>query len=309
MCSSWLSTLHFFMSFFLPYTFCTCWLFLAVFSCSTIFQALFPAHYFHLSSLSLVMATITSPKIIQSIVDRYTDEVNELNIPDLLDPSIDSIQTSPFTNKLVLNKIANDLTILLRDISKYKSNKNYAKLHTELNDLIIRTNEKSFVNEVNLKNFIATNSPVETQKVEQVHESQPVPELEEDEENLSQLRSRLLSSNSYSNLNKPVDNQNAYHESFQEELLSDLTDLASTLKSSALSFSSKILDDTNILSKTSENLHLNNNLMNLVGDNLNNYISNKTGGKIGFWFILKVMISVFLLFIVMILLIKVLPKM
>lgn len=254
------------------------------------------------------MAT-TSPKIIQSIVDRYADEVNQLNIPDLLDPSIDSIQTSPFTNKLVLNKIANDLTILLGDISKYKSNKNYAKLHTEINALIIKTNEKSFVNEANLRNFIAVNSPIESQKVEQVDESQLVPELEEDEENLSQLRSRLLSSNSYSNLNKPIDNQNSYHESFQEELLSDLTDLASTLKSSALSFSSKILDDSNILSKTSENLHLNNNLMNLVGDNLNNYVSNKTGGKIGFWFILKVMVSVFLLFIVMILLIKVLPKM
>lgn len=262
-----------------------------------------------MNTSSSAMTTISSPKTIQSILDQYNEEVDQLNIPDLLDTSIDSTQTSPFTNKLKLTKISNDLAILVANISHYRSNKNYAKLNTELNDLIIKTNEKTFVNNVNLKTFISINTPVEALNVEQTQETAPEPELEEDEENLSQLRSRLLSSDGYSNLNKPVDNQNSYHESFQEELLSDLTDLASTLKSSALSLSSKILDDSNILSKTSENLHLNNNLMNLVGDNLNNYVSNKTGGKISFWFILKVMVFVFVLFIVMILLIKVLPKM
>ncbi|OVF10913.1 putative SNAP receptor [Clavispora lusitaniae] len=141
---------------------------------------------------------------------------------------------------------------------------------------------------------------------------QPPPAAENLTDDYASLRKRLLADGTSTSLDKSTtgtEDMNQYHENFQEELYSDLTDLASALKTSALSLSSKILDDSKLLNTTNENMLKSSSLMHTVGANLNGYLSEKSNGKISLFFLIKTMVFIFLLTAIMIILIKILPKM
>lgn len=269
------------------------------------------------------MSLITSTKVIQSVIDQYNLELKSIDTPDVLDQTISTssskiISQSPYLTQLKLNNINQDLPSLISNLQKFKASKHYNDINNQIKSLIITVDEKSFMNQRLIDQFIssyqeiipndnkATPNDITTDQLPLSNNDLSIDE----NETISELRKRLLSDNSYSKIDKSnIDGQNTVHDSLQDDILQDLTSLATTLKKSAISFSSKIVDDTRILLKTSENLYANESLMKSVGNNLNNYVTNKSGGKISFWFILKVMVSVFLLFIFMILLIKILPKM
>lgn len=102
---------------------------------------------------------------------------------------------------------------------------------------------------------------------------------------------------------------NNYHESFQEEILKDLSGLASALKNSTMSLSNRINDDAKIVDETGEKMMKTLSLMQTVGTNLNGYLNEKTGGKISLWFLAKTMVFIFVIFITSMILINFLPKM
>lgn len=90
--------------------------------------------------------------------------------------------------------------------------------------------------------------------------------------------------------------------------MSELTGLASSLRESAISFSAKLADDNKALDKTSDAMYKNETMMRQVGNNLNNYVTNKTGGKISFWFLLKLTLVVYAVFFGMVIIVKIFPK-
>ncbi|ODV64906.1 hypothetical protein HYPBUDRAFT_8369 [Hyphopichia burtonii NRRL Y-1933] len=244
--------------------------------------------------------SLESPKSIESILEQYTHELKQLEIPSVL--TFSEVR-SPYISQLKLNRLKNDLPNLLINLNNFKNFKNYDRLRNTIVSLSNEIDEKLYITKYHLK------KERKTQLVEVKEEPQQLQEpLLNEEEDLNELRQRLISDNSYSNYTTN-DQQNDYHESIQDDLYKDLTSLASSLKNSALSLSNKIIDDTKVLSKTSDNLYQNESLMKVVGVNLNNYLLNKSSGKISIWFLIKVMISIFLLFLIMILLIKILPKM
>lgn len=254
-----------------------------------------PTKHFIRSNMSL-----ESPKSIESILEQYTHELKQLEIPSVL--TLSEVR-SPYISQLKLNRLKNDLPNLLINLNNFKNFKNYDKLKSTIVSLSNEIDEKLYITNYHLK------KERKTQLGEVKEEPQLLQEpLLNEEEDLNELRQRLISDNSYSNYTTN-DQQNDYHESIQDDLYKDLTSLASSLKSSALSLSNKIIDDTKVLSKTSDNLYQNESLMKVVGVNLNNYLLNKSSGKISIWFLIKVMIAIFLLFLIMILLIKILPKM
>lgn len=123
-------------------------------------------------------------------------------------------------------------------------------------------------------------------------------------EDITSLRKRLLSTSSI----VPQQQVNAYHDNLQNDLINDLSTLAGDLKLGAYNLSMKILDDNNLLTKTGDDLMKNNSLMDVVGDNLNSYVMNKSGGKILFWFLLKTLGAILTLFLAMIIIVKIFPK-
>lgn len=237
-----------------------------------------------------------SIQFIQNVTAHYTREVDAIGVGGLLDPA-SVAPLSPFSIQLQLNKLAHDIPLLLESLDAHHSNKHYPTLHLQLTGLMETVDEKQFIN---ARHLAALEKPPQV-----VSEEVPIAPATENE---SELRQRLLLDSTYSKLDA-VENNNAYHESFQEDILSDLTDLATTLKNLALSLSSKIIDDTKILAQTSDSLYANESLMKSVGSTLDDYVMNKSGGKISFWFLLRVMVSVVLLFLLMVLLTRVLPKM
>lgn len=256
-----------------------------------------------------------SPKDTQIVVLQYLHEVNELNLPDLA--SIPSVApaTSPYLNQLKLDRFRADLPTLKRDLDKNRASKHYTEVNASLNALVKAIDEKTYVNKRLIELF--DSSLQENDMSLPLPQDAPIPQDEpsderEDPESLTSLRQRLLAGNKYSSsLDQKASSEkhNQYHESLQEDLLSDLTSLAATLRTSAMQLGSKILDDTKVLGETGDNMAKNEGSLRTVGNNLNSYVLNKSGGKIGFWFLLKVAVSVALAFLLMVLLTRVLPKM
>lgn len=242
-----------------------------------------------------------SPEEIVSAASQYKKEV-EL--------SRHECDSNPVILLLTLNRINADIPLLLSHLNHHKNNVIYPTtfqllltLHSDISELICL--KKKQVNDFQKR--------YETTSVGELPEPESLaPQPQSTLEDYDTLRQRLLSDGTATLLDKTsasAEKSNQYHENFQEELYSDLTDLASVLKSSALSLSSKILDDSKLVDSTSEKMHKNLTLMLTVGKNLNGYLSEKTGGKISLWFLIKTMVGVFTLAIVMLVLIKVLPKM
>lgn len=242
-----------------------------------------------------------TPKEIVATAAHYKKEV------ELFKKELDS---NPVILLLALTRINADIPLLLHNLNHHKNNVIYQTtfellltLHTNVNELICLKKKQA-------REFLKQYEPTSVDEQAPAEPLSPQPQSTLDD--YDSLRERLLSDGTSTLLDKSPANSekvNQYHENFQEELYSDLTDLASALKSSALSLSSKITDDSKLVTSTNEKMEKNLTLMGTVGKNLNGYLSEKTGGKISLWFLIKTMAGVFTLAILMLILIKVLPKM
>ncbi|OBA24222.1 hypothetical protein METBIDRAFT_35751 [Metschnikowia bicuspidata var. bicuspidata NRRL YB-4993] len=226
-----------------------------------------------------------------------------------------STNANPFLQSLILQKIQHDLPRLLRAVNDHKTTTAGQLLFTRLHELSDSVDEQLYEQKKADALFLdryKTNTTVDpaADTIGPMPTDTPQPT---DDDNYASLRKRLLADGAATSLdndaNASNEQMNNYHETFQEDLLSDLTGLASTLKNSALSLSAKIADDAHLVSETGESMMRSLTLMLSVGTNLNAYFSEKTGGKITVFFMIKTMAFVFVLFFLMVVIAKILPKM
>ena len=259
-------------------------------------------------------------------------------------PSSQYLQTSPYVAKYKLDLIQCSLINLLSTLD----NNNYSKTHKQqtknssnsytrtknkLEHLLSNEiDEKLYITNELIKIYNQQNTPPAPHFSDEYsmspssktlhqkhlstssHRSSIIPEGD----NLNELRHRLLSSSSFSNNSKgqsetlageDASKLNTYHESIQEDILNELSQLTSSLKTSAMTLSSKILgDDLNILNETNENMVRNSNLFKVIDRNLNDYLENKTGNRISLMFLIKCVVGVVIAFIVMMFFIAIVPR-
>lgn len=214
---------------------------------------------------------------------------------------------APLLQKLRFQRIHDDLPVLLHHLKGYESNKLYQETLTLIQHLFGELSKLLLANEEAMSNWIAQFAPKETPS----EVPSPSTNTESVEESYASLRNRLLAGGVESSKleNASHEQLNSYHESIQEDLISELSDLTSSLKISAMQLSSKITADAKLVSETTEHMVKNLSLMQNVGRNLNDYLGSKTGGKISLFFMIKIMIFVFVLFFFMAFVAKFFPKM
>lgn len=215
----------------------------------------------------------------------------------------------PLLRKLQVERIRADLPILLHNLKHYKSHKAYSETLCQIQKLSYEVSKLLYQSDVLMDQWLLQFQQKETE----ITKTLPKPQLEEkdDEESYASLRKRLLADGPSSLKLDGASNEqlNSYHESVHEDLISELSDLTSTLKTSAMTLSSKITSDAKLVSDTTENMVKNLSLMQTVGVNLNNYLGAKSGGKISWFFMIKVIVFIFVLFFFMAFIAKFLPKM
>ncbi|CAK9439996.1 uncharacterized protein LODBEIA_P40960 [Lodderomyces beijingensis] len=250
------------------------------------------------------------------------------------------LNTSPYIAKFKLQLLQNSLLQILSQLNNdhsksAKTNKSLMRVKLKLEHLLVdEIDEKLYVVDelIKLYNFQNT-PPVETEPLGDLIESNPNTNSNSNlaqkltrrstsssttitgDENLLELKQRLLSNSTkhqdtaHQHQDDDPEKLNAYHESLQEDILHELSQLTSSLKQSAITLSSKILsDDLHILNETNENMIKNSNLFKVIDRNLNHYLENKTGNRISLWFLLKLIVVVVAVFIVMVLFVGVVPR-
>lgn len=246
------------------------------------------------------MHNLTAKGVV-AITSRYQKDVDALS-------SSQNDTLNPMLELLTLTKIQADLPLLLSALNKHKNSKVFKDAQTQLVDLSNQVDELFFSTVKRADQFSERYATKIVDSFDQSVESTPQPSAQG--EDLASLRKRLLQDGTTTSLdNASTDQMNDYHETFQEDLLSDLGELATALKASAATLSSKILDDSRLVSTAGENMEKNLNIMQTVGINLNGYLNEKTGGKISLFFLIKTMVFIFVVTFFMIILIKILPKM
>lgn len=222
------------------------------------------------------------------------------NLIHKYDEDLSFINNSPELSLMKLNRIQNDLIDLKANLIHYRSNNKHTGVNNQLNSLQFKLDKLKYENSI-----IPKEDPSDDDKDSSYIENMDHSSTDE-ETNITSLRKRLLNNDS---LYLKEEQLNTYHENFQSELINDLTNLAQDLKSGAYNLSKKIFDDSTVLDRAGENFETNSTLLNNVSLNLNNYVTNKSGGKISLWFLLKVIVGMSLTFLLMVLLIKILPSM
>lgn len=275
---------------------------------------------------------MTSIKSIENIVNVYESEIDQLKLPDLFtlhkysplkSTSQQRISPSPYIAQYKLQLLQTSLLQQLSSIDQFKSNKLYQKLKLRIDTLLVDViDEKLYVVDQLIEWYNIENTPRANSTSKETREESPSNLTSStgnghgnvNDENLTELRNRLLS-NSKSKFNlesaspNDVDKLNTYHESIQDDILNELSQLTSTLKTSAMSLSSKILgDDLSILNETNENIIRNSNLFKVIDRNLNSYLESKTGGRISLWFLLKCVVGVIGVFLLMMIFVVVVPR-
>lgn len=240
-----------------------------------------------------------SAKGVVAITNRYQKDLDELSRTQLLNPMLEV---------LTLARIQSDLPLLLSALNKHKNSKVFKDAQAQLLDLSNLVDQLFYSSVKRVDEFTEQYETKEEDSVEESEDITPQPVTQG--EDIASLRKRLLQDGATTSLdNASTDQMNNYHETFQEDIMGELGVLATALKTSAATLSSKILDDSKLVSTAGENMEKNSNLMLTVGTNLNGYLNEKTGGKISLFFLIKVMVFIFVLTFVMIVLIKILPKM
>lgn len=126
-----------------------------------------------------------------------------------------------------------------------------------------------------------------------------------EDESIETLRSRLLSTK-YDQLDQfeTTEIQNNYHDSIQKELIDSLPTMVSSLKDQALQFQEMIKNDAVILKEATQNFENSSGKFNNVNDLLSKYHKE---GKLGFWFYLRVIGIVFVSFLFLLIIIRLIP--
>lgn len=258
---------------------------------------------------------MSSPRAIESLLAQHQVLLLSLGLPDLLSASTaTSVPPDiPYVAHLELIAVANELPTIRKNLQKYTKHRKYGQLVATASQVQNQVDEYIFVNNRFLDRYDSEHAlpppqlATETQQNDN-HSADLSPQNPDD--NLGLLRQRLLAGGTHTSFDDATDvtRANEYHESIQEDIMSELTGLASSLRTSAINFSAKLLDDTKALDRTSDAMFKNETLMRQVGSNLNNYVTNKTGGKILFWFLLKVSVGIYVLFFAMVLIVKIFPK-
>lgn len=275
---------------------------------------------------------MTSVRTIENIVNAYEEEINQLNLPDLFtlnkfsplsNTQTPQISPSPYTAQYKLQLLQTSLLRQLPLLDQFKNHKLYQDVKLRIYKLLVDViDEKLYIVDqliewYNLANTPRRESAIEGTTTDHNNDSTndpPTSTTSNDDENLTELRNRLLSkSKSKFDLDSTspdnVDKLNTYHESIQDDILNELSQLTSTLKTSAMSLSSKILgDDLSILNETNENIIRNSNLFKVIDRNLNNYLESKTGGRISLWFLLKCVVGVIGVFLLMLIFVVIVPR-
>ncbi|EMG50107.1 hypothetical protein SBY92_003747 [Candida maltosa Xu316] len=251
---------------------------------------------------------------IESILNQISHDIDVLNIPSLIELPTYTPTSSPYVTHFKLIQIQKTLQQLNNELDHFHKNKLYGPLRAQLNKLYISDlDEKVYIVDKLIEKYNYINSPQleeQQQQVENRLEGDVNEVMVTEEEDLTSLRKRLLSSGT-SKLDDSQDltKLNEYHESIQDDILNELTELTSSLKNRAMVLSSKILgDDLNILNETNENIIKNSQLFKIIDQNLNNYLMNKTGGKISIWFLLKCAIGLVIAFMIMLIFITIIPR-
>ena len=251
---------------------------------------------------------------VEDTIDQHIETVKSLPVPDLLQFDSDKfLTTSPYIYKFKLNSIKNDAI----NVRSHISTSNIPgkrlqvindKLSYLLSDLI---DEKLFIVDKMIVLFNNQCDPKVSETQTETSDPDVTPTttgfVSENAEDISLLRKRLLSGGTATSLDDT--DKNEYHDNLQSDLLQDLSELTNTLKNGALNFSHKILgDDLSILNETNENIIKNSSLFKVIDKNLSGYLENKTGGKVGLFWILKVTALLVIGFLFMVLIIKIIPQ-
>lgn len=279
--------------------------------------------------------SLTSIHTIESILSQINKDVQELDIPSIYQLSTSTTtttantipKTSPYITRFKLLQIKNSLTNLNDQFHANFTSSNNKHYHN-----VKQTLDKLYINEIDEKLFIVdklitqyddANSPTTLNGGDQQQQNQQGEQnlqrgdsgvITNDEE-LSSLRQRLLSSSKLHQINQDHTSEsdstklNEYHESIQDDIVNELSELTSTLKSKAIEFSNKLLNqDSDILQQTHDNLSINRTMFDTLNKNLNDYLLNKTGWSISIWTLLKFAVALIVIFVVMLLFIIIVPR-
>lgn len=276
---------------------------------------------------------LTSIHTIESILSQINKDVQELDIPSIYQLSTTTTtantipKTSPYITRFKLLQIKNSLTNLNDQFHANFTSSNNKHYHN-----VKQTLDKLYINEIDEKLYIVdklitqyddANSPTTLNGDDQQQQNQQGEQnLQRDnsgvitnDEELSSLRQRLLSSSKLHQINQDHTSEsdstklNEYHESIQDDIVNELSELTSTLKSKAIEFSNKLLNqDSDILQQTHDNLSINRTMFDTLNKNLNDYLLNKTGWSISIWTLLKFAVALIVIFVVMLLFIIIVPR-
>lgn len=253
------------------------------------------------TSSRILLTMSLDPSAIQLIIARQKQDLQSY-----------ASSADPYVQSISLRRVQTDLPHLLRALNGHKNSKNYEYTHAKLNEL------SALIDEILFKNQKALEADLARKRYEYPPQTDPkgqstseLVEKDDPRNDLTSLRKRLLADGTSTSLidDKRAEQGNEYHETMQENILKDLTSLATDLKSAALSLSSKITEDTKVVDETGERMLKNLSLMQTVGTNLNGYLVGKTGGKISLFFLLKTSLLVLFVFVIALVLINFLPKM
>ena len=282
--------------------------------------------------------SLTSIHTIESILSQLNKDVQELDIPTLYQLSKTTTtstnttipKASPYITKFKLIQIKNSLTNLNNQFHANftSSNKHYHNVKQTLDKLYINEiDEKLYIVDKLIIQYDQANSPTASNSGDDDNDQQKQKQEGEqnlqhgdsgvitNDEELSSLRQRLLSSSKLHQINQDNNNDgdttklNEYHESIQDDIVNELSELTSTLKSKAIEFSSKLLNqDSDILQQTHDNLSINRTMFDTLNKNLNDYLLNKTGWSISIWTLIKFAVALIVIFVVMLLFIIIVPR-
>lgn len=282
--------------------------------------------------------SLTSIHTIESILSQLNKDVQELDIPTLYQLSTTTTtstnttipKASPYITRFKLIQIKNSLTNLNNQFHANftSSNKHYHNVKQTLDKLYINEiDEKLYIVDKLIIQYDQANSPTASNSGDDDNDQQKQKQEGEqnlqhgdsgvitNDEELSSLRQRLLSSSKLHQINQDNNNDgdttklNEYHESIQDDIVNELSELTSTLKSKAIEFSSKLLNqDSDILQQTHDNLSINRTMFDTLNKNLNDYLLNKTGWSISIWTLIKFAVALIVIFVVMLLFIIIVPR-